>query len=452
MGKKTGLVVFLIIIAALFASCNRNKNDNQSVQPLYPTIQLRRATGENIDRYNDAYKYNDANNYNDRIMLYADIALKDFEFLAVNYDYDRESYIAERVLFSAGELPAMNPFFASYTFIEDGIPVRGISFTDINNVKRYYYIVESGNENFPSLVEFVITSSQAASDSQGIYPKILNGDLSDFAGTWINNGGNERALKADGTSGGGQKSYGFGFNENYYEWGVGFEEYGGYTVYLLPPGVDIKGYIEITDGVVYDILPTNNTKERIVIITGDSPFISAVFYREAEIKSIPYTFEFNNNRIPVTVFYTIYDDGNYKIDRAVINYGGMNHTLLLDRMYVWHEALSVLVDDYNFDGYADVNIINAFGANSENNIFIYNQYTKSFYFNNVLSSGGSIIIDNETHSLLKIFHDYDYNITRYSEYKWEGDELIYIEINSDDAERRISAAKERNKTNTQEGR
>jgi len=123
------------------------------------------------------------------------------------------------------------------------------------------------------------------------YAKILNGDLSDFTGKWFNYLGEGRLLKADGTSESAESPAPDSFRldeRGYYIWEVLFEEdpvtrmrYG-YVIYLLPPGVDVAGWVETHSGTVImlDILPTDNTKERIVYIQNDSPSLKQVYYRE----------------------------------------------------------------------------------------------------------------------------------------------------------------------------
>jgi len=125
----------------------------------------------------------------------------------------------------------------------------------------------------------------AAAITAASYEKILAGDLSAFAGTWVNSRGEKRQLRANGTFNSGETAYGFKIgNENdqhiagtNYQWIVNMGgEAGGYEVWLYPVGAAIRNY----DG---DFIETDNTKNRIVIeLIGSS---DDVFYREGETPS-----------------------------------------------------------------------------------------------------------------------------------------------------------------------
>ena len=114
------------------------------------------------------------------------------------------------------------------------------------------------------------------------YQKILTGDLSAFAGTWVNARGEIKQLRANGTLNAGETAYEFKIgNENdqhiagtYYQWIVNMGgEAGGFEVWLFPAGSAIRNY----DG---DFIETDNSKVRIVIeLIGSS---AEIYYREGE--------------------------------------------------------------------------------------------------------------------------------------------------------------------------
>jgi len=109
------------------------------------------------------------------------------------------------------------------------------------------------------------------------YEKILDGDLSEFAGTWVNGQGTRRVLMTNGTFGNGT-SASFRREENgSYTWGISFASGGGNGVELYPVGVDVNARPGQTD----------TTKVRILIITsGDSAYNPDEFYyREGEAPS-----------------------------------------------------------------------------------------------------------------------------------------------------------------------
>jgi hypothetical protein len=106
------------------------------------------------------------------------------------------------------------------------------------------------------------------------YTAILEGDLSNFAGTWVNGQGSRMVLTTNGTFGEGS-SASFRRQENgSYTWGISFASGGGNGVVLYPVGVDVNERPGQTD----------TTKVRILIITsGDSAYNPDEFYyREGE--------------------------------------------------------------------------------------------------------------------------------------------------------------------------
>ena len=134
--------------------------------------------------------------------------------------------------------------------------------------------------------------------SNEAYAKILNGDLSDFAGTWINIHGERRQLYADGIFGPPGTISNFGKNDegtsDAYKWYVleGINEpipgeYG-YFVYLYPAGaaLDIEGLNIINGYHIRGTLANDSAKDLIVL--RPRPQHDAlqpdyfVFYREGE--------------------------------------------------------------------------------------------------------------------------------------------------------------------------
>jgi len=143
----------------------------------------------------------------------------------------------------------------------------------------------------------------AALTSAGTNTKIMHGDLSDFAGTWVNGDGERVQLKADGMWGDdGIRAFDFkktgdGANAKY-SWNVllveNDERLGDIYIVLdlFPSGVDndIRGEYLVNNNMTRGIFPTDNTKDRIVrtaSIMSDSPFISSsVYYREDEYPAV----------------------------------------------------------------------------------------------------------------------------------------------------------------------
>ena len=216
----------------------------------------------------------------------------------------------------------------------------------------------------------------------------------------------------------------------YYEWSVSFEEFGGYAIYLLPAGIDIQGDHEVNGNWNHDILPTDKTKVRIVLILGDAPTLSEVYYREGEIQYIQQTIEFNDQRIPINIFYSKKEYDSFSLDRAVFTYDGVTQTVNLDGIAVYFDgvefAFRVSANDFNFDDFMDIHIIDIFGMNSNNDIFLYNPQSKSYYHNKELSLRGSINVYKEKKSIMQTeIVDADPD-TIISEYQWENRQLALI--------------------------
>jgi hypothetical protein len=113
--------------------------------------------------------------------------------------------------------------------------------------------------------------SETQPQNQNEYGKLLNGDLSYFAGNWVNGNNENRELKPDGTfhiagSIWDQTASGFNASEDgFYSWVIG-EEYTGFIVQLYPVGVEVYGHIvEATGDYQMGILKTDTTKVRIYI-------------------------------------------------------------------------------------------------------------------------------------------------------------------------------------------
>jgi len=125
-------------------------------------------------------------------------------------------------------------------------------------------------------------SETAAAVTAESYAKILNGDLSDFAGTWVNAQGESRTLRADGVfvSGSMDNLNAGGFNEynGSYFWGV-YQDRTGFQVTLYPVGVPIN---LVNEGMGFgETIESDITKVRIigsnVVQNGE------VYYREGQM-------------------------------------------------------------------------------------------------------------------------------------------------------------------------
>jgi hypothetical protein len=147
-------------------------------------------------------------------------------------------------------------------------------------------------------------------------------------------------------------------------------------------------------------------------------------------RSSVYNVTFNNQTIPVTAYFSKIDDDDWdriRFDRAVFNLNnvvqiisGENIEPLSDVEYV-----SITAEDYNFDGFMDLNISDTFGQFPQNNIFLYNVQTKSYYHHRLL---GDIQVNSEM-QVIKLTQSYNADpgwTYKHREYKWENGEFVLI--------------------------
>ena len=175
--------------------------------------------------------------------------------------------------------------------------------------------------------------------------------------------------------------------------------------------------------------------------------------RTAAALQFIYTVEFNNKKIPMTVFYS--EDPNNeifygsKIDSLVFVDDGKTQTAVIDmesQIFSGDEVNwgLILAGDYNFDGYMDIAVLNNRGvSNAVYNYFIYNPRKHSYYRSEALSGLMNASFDAETKTVK------EYNVSgagRYytsATYKWDGIKLELIqsenqEPNEDDVVIRIT--------------
>jgi len=168
------------------------------------------------------------------------------------------------------------------------------------------------------------TQSQTAEADKGPYPQILNGDLTAFAGTWVDGYGTRSQLRADGvfTSGsmGNLMADGFSmYDYGAYVWNVmDTGGYGGFGVMVYPPGVQINLFY--MDGGVRKIAETIETDTTKVRITAgqDGPSSSAeVYYRESEAPRAAAS----SGGLNFSVTYIQHADMNHLANRKIIRHG-----------------------------------------------------------------------------------------------------------------------------------
>ena len=111
-------------------------------------------------KFDCLYEYNDDSGK--KMVLWTDVPRKNFEFLSIGFD---ESLFAESIIYSSTDWPPEKALFIQMS-VPEGIPNIGISFLDENNIKRYFYISESGADGSLSLVEFQPTAAAKSREDE----------------------------------------------------------------------------------------------------------------------------------------------------------------------------------------------------------------------------------------------------------------------------------------------
>jgi len=321
-------------------------------------------------------------------------------------------------------------------YVENGEWVSGTLATDNTKVR----IVTQGDDPYLDFVyyrekEVSITPSDPHREKLGI-------DLSEYAGMWVNNYGDRKPFRADGVIGSdGVRAYDFNtWGSNVFYWSVHY----GYTILLVQlfhPGIEI-----ISDW--GDIIPSDTTKARFIIHEGSPssfPFSNQVYYREGQAPAAQtnreepqfvYPVQFNNQTIPITVFYSVSgaDGEMMNLDRLVFMYGNTEQTINISPKVM--EAGSpesvfsyyILPADYNFDSFLDFAVHHGHFSSWEPDItykvFLYNQQTANYSINEELSTLPNIRVNNQTQTIISI----DGPVT--SEYKFVNGKLELIKRES----------------------
>jgi hypothetical protein len=167
MKRIISIVIIIFILAFSLEGCKKKTDDTLTSEPsanpnvqteistkTAPTVLIGHATDEISGKYSSFNEYID-NNSGEKILIRTDIAIINFDFISIGFEFEEGqfSFFSEKILYSINELPPEKPFVVR-AIISEGIPSLGISYFDENNVKRYFYISESGMDGSLSLVEF----------------------------------------------------------------------------------------------------------------------------------------------------------------------------------------------------------------------------------------------------------------------------------------------------------
>lgn len=353
-----------------------------------------------------------------------------------------------------------NPIY-TYEYDSDGYPTSQTMTANNNIVTVNFTYRKASDKGIVSNVQDAVPSQPNTADSSGNYSenisqesKIMNGDLSDFAGTWADGNGNiflftwDRVFtpkRPDGTFIGELRAYNFrrgvDNNEAMLEssegpgltWTVGGENLE-FPVMMFPGGVNI-----LANG---RLVKTDVMKDRIYagrdVPSSDADF----YYREAaqtesaRIFYLQKTMTFNNELIPITVFYS-HSESAWDQNKIVFIYDGITQTISLGGMALPFDSeggyYSISSDDFNFDGFLDVHFWTGGQYSGNSNIFLYNPQSKSYSLNDELSGEGYnyiIEVNNEKQTIRQCVtypHPVDDNVVyKSSEYKWENKQLKLI--------------------------
>ncbi|MCL2186691.1 MAG: DUF6287 domain-containing protein [Treponema sp.] len=226
-----------------------------------------------------------------------------------------------------------------------------------------------------TITAFVLTACTKKSETQTAmtitaesYTKILNGDFSAFAGTWVNGKGARVELKPNGV---------FGNYDEYpdviignvriaadgvYLWSIGTEWFDS-PITIYPAGIDVMG----GNG----ILQTDTTKVRITAV--DIPYRSDEVYYQPD-----YIVQFKGETIYMTFTLLPQVSGNTKIGDILtylnFTYEDNQHQIDLGYLgpisYTGLGSISISAGDYNSDGFMDLTINDV--------IVLYNSQIKSY--------------------------------------------------------------------------
>ena len=155
-----------------------------------------------------------------------------------------------------------------------------------------------------------------------------------------------------------------------------------------------------------------------------------------------HTVEFNNKRIPMTVFYSREAGSEYYItDMLVFEYDGRKHAISLDDVrekFPFEDpndyGLIEVSTDYNFDNYMDIAVLSSRGVrHSWYDIFIYNPQTKSYYHHKELSKENDVWTDADTQTVkVHTISGHAGLIYTSRVYKWVNGQLTLFEnVNQD---------------------
>jgi len=221
------------------------------------------------------------------------------------------------------------------------------------------------NDSVIELTRCNIAGEAAVATSSNRYAKILSGDFSAFAGTWVTGEGRTNPLGANGVFGNGN-AYNFKeIDSGYFEWIVNWGGGAGEVqIRLYPVGVEV--YNTWTGSHIQ----TNTAKDRITVM--DVVRNDEVYYQP------DYHVQFKGETVYMTFTLLPQMSGNTKIGDILtylnFAYEDKQHQIDLEYLgpisYTGPGSVNISAGDYNSDGFMDLTI---------NGVIIhYNSQTKSY--------------------------------------------------------------------------
>ena len=169
MKKLSNIIIVIFILALLLVGCKKKTTTDGAsessatltpvIQPeisakAAPTVLIGRATDEILNKFSSFYEYGDNG---EKIIIWTDIAIINFEFISIGFEIVEGQFLLfpENTLYTVNELLPEKPFVVKM-LVSEGIPSSGISYPDEKNIKKYFYISESGKDGSLSLNELRI--------------------------------------------------------------------------------------------------------------------------------------------------------------------------------------------------------------------------------------------------------------------------------------------------------
>ena len=158
MKKFVFIMTVLLIYSVILISCN-SKGDENTGKPQSETkgepikMSVMPIMNDNeLANYSSYHSIGNESGGYERFLFTTNVPVKDFWYIEVGHNED-PFYLYMASLIEAFEISPDYPFLAIMPEVSR-IPQLGISYTDENNNRRYFFISEDGEDGSHSLSEF----------------------------------------------------------------------------------------------------------------------------------------------------------------------------------------------------------------------------------------------------------------------------------------------------------